>query len=315
MFGSQVLEVMVGLLLIYLALSVACSGIKEVIGSFFELRSKTLEAAIRNMLHDDSGELTQKLFANPVIAGTAPPGEKPSYISARNFAVALFEVVAVPDGGAGGQVAAGPPAAPSPRTFQDFRASIANLPNAKLRKTLLGLVDSSQGNIEAAQKKVENWFDDTMQRVSGWYKRTAQKLIFCVGFVLCLALNADTFVITKELWADQALRSAVVAQASQRVEQPLAVNAAANPSPGEPAPNLQTVAAEIREAQSLPIGWGRDGQGFKATLAQWPGAPLKLLGLLVTSFAILMGAPFWFDLLNNVMNLRLTGRPPDQPQT
>src|SRR5712664_97856 len=31
---------------------------------------------------------------------------------------------------------------------------------------------------------------------------------------------------------------------------------------------------------------------------------------LITSFAILMGAPFWFDLLNKVINLRISGDPP-----
>ena len=311
MFGSQVLEVMVGLLLIYLALSVACSGIKEVIASVFSLRAKTLEAAIRNMLHDDTGDLTQRIFEHPVIAGTAPLGQKPSYISSRNFAVALFEVLAVSDAGTG-QVANASQATPGPRTLQDLRASIANLSHGKLRMTLLGFVDASQGNLDAAQKKIETWFDDTMQRVSGWYKRSAQKLIFCAGFALCLALNADTLVMTKELWSDQALRSTVVAHATHRVEHPQTLSTSADvPADSLTFTQLQTVAAEVRAAQSLPLGWGREPQGFKSTLQHWPAGLLKLLGILVSSFAILMGAPFWFDLLNNVMNLRLTGRPPD----
>ena len=189
MFGSQVLEVMIGLLLIYLALSVACSGIKEIIASAFALRSKTLEAAIRNMLQDADGGVAQRIFEHPLIAGSVPPGKKlPSYISSRNFALALFDTVAPASG------------TTQPRTIQDLRAGIANLPGTKLRETLLGFVDAAQGNLESVQQKIEQWFDDTMERVSGWYKRTAQKLIFGAGFVLCVALNADTFQIAKELW-------------------------------------------------------------------------------------------------------------------
>jgi len=54
-FGFQVLEVMIGPLLIYFSLSVACSGIKELIASLFALRSRTLRLAIHNMLQDRSG--------------------------------------------------------------------------------------------------------------------------------------------------------------------------------------------------------------------------------------------------------------------
>jgi len=78
MFGSQVLEVMIGLLLIFLALSVACSGVKEVLAALFGLRARTLEKAVRSMLHDANGVVTRQIFDHPVIAATAPEGKKPA---------------------------------------------------------------------------------------------------------------------------------------------------------------------------------------------------------------------------------------------
>ena len=302
MFGSQVLEVMIGLLLIYLSLSVACSGIKEVLAAIFDLRSKTLEKAIRTMLHDANGTVTQQIFNYPVIAGTAPEGKKPSYISARNFALALCEVLAPADAG-------------QARTVQQLKAGIANIPSAKLQKTLTGLVDAAQGDGAAAQKRIEDWFDDTMQRVGGWYKRTAQKLIFASAFVLCLCLNADTFAITRELWSDEALRNAVVAQATKRVQHGMpATTMTAGTVPEIPTSDLtlaklQEVANEVKMADPPPLGWA-SREAVWTELWSWPGGLLKLLGILVTSFAILMGAPFWFDLLNKVINLRLSGQPP-----
>jgi hypothetical protein len=303
-FGSQVLEVMIGLLVIYLALSVVCSGIKEVIATLFNLRSKTLELAIRNMLQDANRDVAQKIFEHPVIAGTVAPGKKlPSYISSRNFALALLDTVSpVKDG-------------TQPRTIQDLRAGIANLPALQLRKTLLGLVDAAQGDLESAQKKIEHWFDDTMERVSGWYKRMAQKLIFVAGLALCLALNADTFQISNELWSDEALRNAVVAQATKRVHESKPVSSASDgladgAAPGLTLAQLQKVSAEVRAAHPLPLGWGRETKGTRDTLLSWPESPVKLLGVLVSSFAILLGAPFWFDLLNKFINLRISGDPP-----
>jgi hypothetical protein len=43
---------------------------------------------------------------------------------------------------------------------------------------------------------------------------------------------------------------------------------------------------------------------------KWIGALLlKLLGYLITAAAVSMGAPFWFDVLNKVSNLRSTLKP------
>ncbi len=205
MFGSQVLEVVIGLTLIYLVLSIGCSGVKEVLAALFSLRAKTLENGVRNMLKNGSNDYTARLFAHPLIQGTAPEGQKPSYISARMFAAALFDIVAPSD-------------VTQPRTIQSLRAGVAQIPDVKLRTTLLNMIDTAGGDIDAARLKVEHWFDDTMARVTGWYKRMAQKIIFVAGLILCVAVNADTLMIVKELWSDQALRSAVVAQAVKKVQ-------------------------------------------------------------------------------------------------
>lgn len=291
MFGSQILEVVIGLVLIYLALSIGCSGIKEVIAGIFSLRAKTLEKAVRNMLKNGPNDYTAKLFAHPLITGTAPEGEKPSYISSRMFAAALFDVVAPADGA-------------QPRTMQSLRAGVANVPDTKLRATLLNFIDSAGGDMDVARLKVEHWFDDTMARVSGWYKRTAQKIIFVTGLVLCIAVNADTILIVRELWSDQALRSATVAEAQKRVQS--AIPADSDAQKAALVESLQ----EIRSFDAPPIGWSR----VKGEARAWPNdlgdGALKALGILLSSFAIVMGAPFWFDMLNKLINLRSSGNPP-----
>lgn len=292
MFGSQVLEVVIGLTLIYLALSIGCSGIKEVIAGIFSLRANTLAQGVRSMLKNGPNDYTSKLFAHPLIAGTAPEGQRPSYISARMFSAALLDIVA--------------PADPNrPRTMQSLRSGVSQIPEAKLRATLLNILDSAGGDVETARLKIEHWFDDTMERVSGWYKRTAQQIIFVAGLLLCAAVNADTLMIVKELWSDQALRSAVVAQAEKKVQ-------SGNPaiSTGQQV-SLQQVAGEIREANTPPIGWSRDPIDIRAWPSGLGAEALKVLGILLTSFAIVMGAPFWFDLLNNIINLRSSGNPPE----
>lgn len=291
MFGSQVLEVVVGLVLIYLALSIGCSGLKEVFAAVFSLRAKTLEKGVRSMLKNGPNDYTAKIFGHPLIAATAPEGQKPSYISARMFAAALLDVVA--------------PADPNqPRTMASLRAGVGQIPDVKLRGTLLNMIDAAGGDVDVARLKVEHWFDDTMARVTGWYKRMAQKIIFAAGLILCCAVNADTLMIVKELWSDQALRSAVVAQAERQAQ-------TANPGDASSLEaTLVQVSGVVRNADTPPIGWSRDAQDLRA----WPNGlgdeALKALGILLTSFAIVLGAPFWFDILNKLINVRLSGNPP-----
>lgn len=318
MFGSQVLEVVIGLILVYLVLSIGCSGIKEIIAAIFSLRAKTLEDAIRNMLKDGAVDYTSLLFKHPLIAASAPEGQRPSYLAARSFALALLDVIA-------------PPSAGQPRSPSSTRAAIAQISDEKLRNTLLGFFDTAQGDIDAFRNLLEHWFDDTMERISGWYKRMSQKIIFGAGLALCLALNADSLMVVKELWSDQALAKAVVAQAENRIKTPLpsdrsnkpvqpsGIAQVENPAKAsaptddstEPV-KLSDVISEVRDANSPPIGWSNTPKDIRCLPQEPWSIVFKILGIFLTSFAITLGAPFWFDLLNKVfnMNARLSGHPP-----
>jgi hypothetical protein len=291
MFGSQILEVVIGLTLIFLVLSIGCSGVKEVIASILSLRSKTLVEAVRNMLKNGDRDLAAELLQHPLIERTARPGEKPSYISARSFSQALLDLLAPPAGG-------------QQRTMQDLRDGVAKLPDDKLRRTLLGMIDSSEGKYDTARDKIEQWFDDTMARVTGWYKRVAQQIIFAVGLLLCVALNGDTIMIVRELWSDEALRRAAVAVAENKIQ-------AGNPGDASGQKVLLAdVASEVRRTNTPPIGWSSTAGDYRALPDSGGGWLLKILGILLSSFAIVLGAPFWFDVLNKVINVRLSGNPP-----
>lgn len=288
MLSSQVLEVSAGLVFIYLVVSTVCSGIKELIARALNMRAITLENAIRNLLSDPQGAITSKIIQNHLIAGTVEPGTKPPYISSRNFALALFDVIA--------------PANPGQsRTVQDLKDGIVNLPDPLVSKAVLGLLDSAQQDADLARQRVENWYDDAMERVSGAYKRRTQLLIAVLGVGLCAGLNVDSLMIVRELWNDDALRTAVAAEAQKQAETPHATDNCKDKDP------LTCVTTSIRAANMPPIGWA--GDGVRA-LPQSSGWLWKVFGILISTVAVAMGAPFWFDLLNKIVNLRLTGSPP-----
>src|SRR5262245_12148419 len=128
MFGSAVLEVAIGLVLVYLLLSLVCSSVNEFIGRLLDWRARTLAAGVRSMLDDlkDSrGELVgTTFFRSPLVRGLTGKGNawngsdiQPTYIPARVFALALLDCVAPSEKGV-------------PQTFDTVRHAVGNLPDS-----------------------------------------------------------------------------------------------------------------------------------------------------------------------------------------
>jgi len=245
-------------------------------------------------------------------------------------------------------------------------------PNAKkaLSTLLTGVeeyIKEGEQALAMGRKNVETWFNDSMDRLSGWYKRRAQLVAFLIGLVLALLLNVDTINVTITLWREPTLRQAIVAQAQAYVtEKPqgIAVTAtptvspeagaapnASQPTSETPTPQSpgKTVAELQKELQALniPFGWeltafdtkGRvcafsafdkssqvfgfssldeTGQlvckhvsNLPTDVGSWAA---KIAGILITGAAAAQGAPFWFDILKKLINVRSTGpNPAEKP--
>jgi hypothetical protein len=101
MFGSNVLEVAIGIIFVYLLLSLMCTALNEGIASLLDKRSSNLFEGIKNLLNDPKFTgLAQQLYNHGLIAGTsqyaADPGKmtrKPSYMSPANFSLALLDIL------------------------------------------------------------------------------------------------------------------------------------------------------------------------------------------------------------------------------
>ncbi len=290
MFGSEILEVAVGVGFLYLLLSLVCSAITEGIARAFAMRSGTLRSGIRNLLCDPHGKCLAKDFYNhPLIKGLYRRGwfdrmigrdGKPSYISSRTFALALFDTLASTD------------TVPDSRTFASVRGKVVKMQNDDLKRALLVCMDDADEDLDRARANVERWFEEAMERVTGWYKRKMQLIIVGVAAAVSVALNVDSFQVTNALWNDAALRDAVVAAAQKDTGQALAGD-------------LDVIGERLR-GLGLPLGWSSAPEGLTAWFA-------KVAGLLFTTVALSLGAPFWFDLLNRFVGVGSSGRSPNMP--
>jgi hypothetical protein len=222
----------------------------------------------------------------------------PSYIPSRNFALALMDMAARgPKLGAGTS-----PDATAPVTLDSIRANVGTIENPAVQRALLIALDRAEGDLQKAQSNLEAWYDSAMDRVSGWYKRSTQWFLLCIGFVLAAGLNVNTLKIANTLYHDQTARALIVQRAKSSVTD-------ANGKPGYADANQKL------DDLNLPIGWPQSLSGVKEELhGNWPS---DLAGWFLTAFAVSIGAPFWFDTLNKLIVVRSTVKPhqksPEEP--
>lgn len=348
MFGLEILDVVLGLAFVYLLLSLVCSAINEYVASVLNLRGKALIDGIEQLLDDANDphlrsdvlnhRLIRSMYTRSVFGRERPP----SYIPARSFAMALLDAVENPSPATKAAHEAAPdpdrkrvdPGKQGVRDILDLlkddalgdvvqsladtvdeTAEAAPLPAATRRK-VASAVATSRTELQKLHDSVEVWFNNAMDRVSGAYKRRTQMWLFCIGLLVAVLMNADTVGMWRQLSSNQQLRDSLAKTAVDQL--PGIAPLAAQPGDTVPPPNAAHAKAVYDSAMAqldrsqLRFGWtAADAQGI--WVAPQPRPVLrKLLGLFITAVALSLGAPFWFDVLNKIVNIRAAGRAPNE---
>ncbi|SHN25375.1 hypothetical protein [Chitinophaga sp. CF418] len=316
MFNSVILEVAIGIIFLFGLVSMICSGIREGIEALTKTRAAYLERGIRELLHDRGAQnIAKSFFEHPMInslytsdytpgKNTKEPGlldrgkQLPSYIPAKNFALALMDIAA--RGSKNNAVSSDPNSVEM--SMASIRANILNIQNVPVQRAMLTALDSAQGDLERLQQNLEKWFDSSMDRVSGWYKRSTQWILFFIGLVLAVGLNINTIKIADYLFRNDDVRKLIVAEAENASKDSTFTQQSFAQAQGH--------LAELK----LPIGWanGINPEEDNSDSIAWNGFFIYVLGWLLTALAATMGAPFWFDMLNKIMVIRGTVKPAEK---
>lgn len=227
-------------------------------------------------------------------------------------------------------------------TYQSIQQTIGMLPPG-IRESLVSLANRAQSRTQQVgdevsqfRQEISLWFDRSMDRASGVYKRNAKGVALILGFMIASITNSDAFHIVSRLSSDESLRK-VVAEEAVRLES----NRDASLSLKDQLQNVKIQTDTALQDLTIPVGW----QGANLTrqftcnlrednledlgkacfgktsmnpISAFVGLtieqPLKfgrmLLGWLISGFAISMGAPFWFDILSKFINVRNSGSRP-----
>jgi hypothetical protein len=298
-------------------------------------------ALLSEAYSDEITSLSDAFYSHPLIKSLSRPGEHPSYVPSKTFALTVIDILSK------GQAATGT----AEQRLAQIKVSIDNLPNSDVKKSLQALLTNGSDSVDKVEAKLEGWFNDSMDRVSGWYKNRVQVWTVVIASIVTILVNADTIQIAQKLMVNPALREKIVEEAkasngpsASPTGQTLTAQQKADLSsltgwtnefrtfhrldacadPTLRGPGLSEAdckAGSYDHAKADPkfvAGWNSDafpGMHLLSVVAfpwLWAVVPDHIVGWILTAIAASLGAPFWFDTLNKFMNVRAAGTSPNE---
>ncbi len=313
MFNSALVDVAIGLIISFLGVSLVASAITEAISTALSWRQNNLLDGIKSLLNDqDFNGLARDLYnhalVNPLASGTAQKiqevAHKPAYIDSQQFALALYQALSARAG-----------------TSEAPDQVIAKIDDPQLRAAMGCLWVTSSGNIDKFKQNIAVWFDHSMDRASGWYKRRTQGWTFGVAFAVAALVNVNVLYETAQIWTRPIVLADIPTQHFLRdleAQAKLEAREEAKPSAVERAPKSSAEgtpmssgldAAKIFNAleQSALIGWTEGPRPHNAE--SWMTA---ITSWFMVAGASLFGAAFWYDILARVTHLKGAGKTPEK---
>lgn len=284
MLDSALLDVCIGLMVVYLTLALATTAANEVLASLLQLRAKNLHSGLAHLL--DGQAPVDALLAHPLVQGLDDAQDPSlSWIPRHLFARVVLDLARAD--------------ATAPSDIEDLRAALRD-PQSPLperpRRALLGLLDDGVTTLEQARAVAAAWFDDAMAAASDRYRARMGRSSLVLAAAITVALDADSLRLAHATWSDDQLRAVMVDRAERLTDD-------ANLVGRQLRAQTETLAAQVEamKAAGLPLGWSADDvaaldprEDALAALGAWLS---RLLGWSITALAASLGAPFWFDVL------------------
>jgi len=327
--NSPIIDLAVVLIFTYLLLSIISSTLYEVFLTIGRARSKMLKHALNNLFFDDEwrNNTSKLLLDSPTVKALKKSDKSfPAYVPASSFTNAIIGIIRNQS--------------TAPLTIESIRQKLndeTSLIKGDARVALLNILDSTENDYNKFITGLENFYDDYMDRVSGWFKLKYQWVMVIISAIVTLTLNADSIAIAKRLWSNPSELVSTANLVSTQVEDfslsednqfivhkingqtvsiPLvyhidttAISAdSALILLGEQKRTIQLLVESLNNS-SILMGW-QSKKEIVDTFQWKPNLAIKIAGWLITTLAIFIGAPTWFDIIIKLVNLRGTGKKP-----
>jgi hypothetical protein len=271
---SSVLEIVLGLVLVYYVLSLLVSYVTTEIARLTQIRAKNVTMVLLEHLKEPA--MYEALMNHPLIMNLQPMQldlkSSKAYstavtdIAPETFATALLDVL--------GKGAYGP------EKLEQIMANLEHLGDEYLKTEMLSIMGTASNDLQIARKNVENWFEQARYKVSNLYEQYARRIALVCALVVTIAIDVDSLSLADWLWNQPTVRTVAASKAADFVTQ-------------SPNADVTGYIAQLDELQA-PILW-------RTPLPQTFGGWLaRLTGWLLTWVAVARGASFWYDVLRRV---------------
>lgn len=249
LFINPIIEISISLIFVYALLSILSSILVEWWNHARKSRGKLLQDAIIQLLHDpynlSYGELLMNHFLIQNLRN--PHNRRPAqYISSNLFAEALIDIIAqqarhnlkisLPKAddaeGKIKEVKGQNKSKEAKQVLVRFKAGLEMMNPSPLRDTFFSFFDKAEDgkkdeevNYSYVKLKAafEQWYNDYMERVTGWYKTKMMRTNMIFGFIIAISLNVDSIHLFRVLSMDSGLRQELLQMAETTAENYLAL--------------------------------------------------------------------------------------------
>ena len=349
MSNFPIIDLVAGLIFIYFLLSIVVNVVIEIVLTASRARSKVLGEWLlttfsKQVVSFDSNGNTVKvplgeaLMDHFAINGLTKSKQSPSYIEASNFVAAFLDKIAYDPQNTIAY-------AKDLKDIIYFLSKTQSL-HPDLQRTFLGfafdaqttyaqLGEKTQSEIQLFQAKLENWFNTSTVRLSGDLKRKYTAwLTPLVAVIMVVGFNIDSIRLAQFLYSNPEVAAGLAAKAYQAPADSnyISIVSHIKASPGDTlqvdssklnsivTADIQRISSAKSALQSTALPMGDLSANYTQLTSAtgkdqkpgnfWSFLGARIPGWLLTIFAVCMGAPFWFDLLSQLANLRGTGSKP-----
>lgn len=288
----QVLEVAVGLIVVYYILGSIISLITQWINEVLESRGMALEQYLLKLVGEDRVdkkkylnnliELPQLKALRPIryknflsVFSSATEPKKLEKIPVATLVDAYFDIVGL--------------TSKKQMDLLELADLVDKLPDSEGKKAFIGWINQGVTSISDLKSRTTAYFTGMMEQAAATFRARARSFVIMLSIGITVLFGTDSIQLAKTLWTSAELRAIAAAQADAVVAREGA-NA-----------DLTELIDSLGEF-SIKIGWWQTEQ-FPQTnsVADWAVYLLfKVVGLGLTAMAVSQGASFWYDLLKKI---------------
>lgn len=281
----QILEVGLGLMLVYYVLGAMVSMITQIVNESLQTRGLALEKYLKQIAGDKAIDLTnlpQIKALQPVryanwwnVIGAGTEEKKVERIPVDTLVDAFFDISGLTNQGS--------------LNADELTALISKLPESEGRNAMLTWIQHGVTAASDLRTRTAEYFNGVLNQASSTFRARSRSFVIVLSIGITLLFGTDSIQLAKDLWTDAGLRSLAVQQVTVAT------------APTATASDVTSLVQELNSL-SLRVGW------WRAEDMPTPATPgglltyilLKIAGMGITAAAVSQGSSFWYDLLKKV---------------